>query len=379
MNVPSKSSYQSTCVTRTVQSIDKDKQKNAGVRRYNTVSGRVTASCCNAQPVVCNPPTTGDITPSNCSSDGQYITTCDYTVNSSGGTLFQWFYESPLGSPRVALVDGPIVSGSQTQTLRIGANSEPEACPSVKVYCIVTNNCGSTQSTNAQIVGGCVVLPTNTTRCNNPTAGNITSSNFSYANYQLYTITTGDYTVNSSGGTSFQWYYETPRERTRRPIVDNSAISGSQTPTIRLSANSFDNCEQTFPIYCIVTNSCGSSQSTDAQIVGGCVILCPKPSVGDITSSNCSYVAQTDTTTCDYTVDSSDGTSFQWFYYLDFSSPQEFVDGPNVSGSQTQTITLSASPNGNCVPFSFFCNVTNSCGTTRSPESELVGGCPILD
>ncbi len=32
MNVPSKSSYQSTCVTRTVQSKNKTKQKNAGVK-----------------------------------------------------------------------------------------------------------------------------------------------------------------------------------------------------------------------------------------------------------------------------------------------------------------------------------------------------------
>lgn len=155
MNVPSKCSYQSTCVTRTVQSIDKDKQKNAGVRRYNTVSNRVTATCCDAPPS-CFPPTTGDITPSNCSSDGQYITTCDYTVNSSGGTSFQWFYILQSNPPQ-PFVDGPNISGSQTPTLTMSANSE-ESCSTTIIYCIVSNSCGSVQINLDGVVGGCPIV-----------------------------------------------------------------------------------------------------------------------------------------------------------------------------------------------------------------------------
>jgi len=157
MNVPSKSSYQSTCVTRTVQSIDKDKQKNAGVRSYNTVSKRVASTCCNAQPVVCNPPTTGDITPSNCAFDQEtQITTCDYTVNSSDGTSFQWFYISG-SNPSLPFIDGPNISGSQTQTLRMGA-VELDQCTINSIYCIVTNNCGSVQINLDGVIGGCPII-----------------------------------------------------------------------------------------------------------------------------------------------------------------------------------------------------------------------------
>ena len=156
MNVPSKCSYQSTCVTRTVQSIDKDKQKTAGVRRYNTLSKKVTATCCDASPS-CFPPTTGDIIPSNCSSDGEYITTCDYTVNSSGGTSFQWFYISGTHPPQ-PFIDGPNISGSQTPTLRMKASSEGDVCPAVDIYCIVTNNCGSVQINLDEVIGGCPIV-----------------------------------------------------------------------------------------------------------------------------------------------------------------------------------------------------------------------------
>ena len=158
MNVPSKSSYQSTCVTRTVQSIDKDKQKNAGVRRYNSVSGRVTATCCDSSSS-CLLPTTGDITPSNCSSDGHYITTCDYTVNSSGGTSFQWYYSIPAqGDVPVAFVDGPNISGSRTPTLTLSATDRFQVCQRVNIFCIVTNNCGSVQINLPGVVGGCPIL-----------------------------------------------------------------------------------------------------------------------------------------------------------------------------------------------------------------------------
>jgi Flp pilus assembly protein TadG len=156
MNVPSKCSYQSTCVTRTVQSIDKDKQKNAGVRRYNIVSKRVTSTCCDASSS-CFPPTTGDITPSNCSSDGQYITTCDYTVNSSGGTSFQWYYILQSNPPQ-PFIDGPNISGSQTPTLRMSATDQVDTCLISNIYCIVTNSCGSVQISLDQVVGGCPIV-----------------------------------------------------------------------------------------------------------------------------------------------------------------------------------------------------------------------------
>ena len=107
----------------------------------------------------CSLPTVGDITPSNCSSDGQYITTCDYTVNSSGGTSFQWYYSIPAqGNVPVAFVDGPNISGSQTPTLRMSATDRFIVCQRVDIWCIVSNNCGSVQINLDGVVGGCPIL-----------------------------------------------------------------------------------------------------------------------------------------------------------------------------------------------------------------------------
>lgn len=143
MNVPSNSSYQSTCVTRTVQSINKSKMKAAGVFKYGCPQ--------------CYPPTAGGITSSNCVFDEETdITTCDYTVASSGGTSFQWFYISGSNPPQ-PFVNGANISGSQTQTLRMGA-VESDTCIISSIYCIVTNNCGSAQSSNAAVVGGCPIV-----------------------------------------------------------------------------------------------------------------------------------------------------------------------------------------------------------------------------
>jgi len=142
------------CPQRTVQNIDKYKQKNAELRRYNTVSGRVTSQCCITP---CILPTAGAITTSNCVFVQEtYITTCDYTVASSGGTSFQWFYISGSNPPQ-PFVNGTNISGSQTQTLRMGA-VESDTCIISSIYCIVTNNCGSVQSSNAAIVGGCPIV-----------------------------------------------------------------------------------------------------------------------------------------------------------------------------------------------------------------------------
>jgi hypothetical protein len=117
--------------------------KAAGVFKYGCAS--------------CYPPTAGNITSSNCSFDGQYITTCDYTVNYSAGDSFQWFYERPPGTTPVAFVNGANISGSQTPTLRMGATDQFDICQAVNIYCIVSNTCGSVQSNNAAVVGGCPI------------------------------------------------------------------------------------------------------------------------------------------------------------------------------------------------------------------------------
>lgn len=126
------------------------------IRMVYKNKGLVKKGCCVV--ANCPPPTVGNITSSNCVFDGQYTTTCDYTVNSSGGTSFQWYYAVAPSYDPVAFVNGPRISGSQTPTLRMGATDQPISCLNSNIYCIVTNSCGSVQINNAPIVGGCPIV-----------------------------------------------------------------------------------------------------------------------------------------------------------------------------------------------------------------------------
>ena len=138
MNVPN-----STCVTRTVQSINKYKQKNAGIRRCNQVTS----------PCLVPLPTAGLVTVNNCRSSGNFSlpTTCDYTVQYSNGTSFQWYYIG-LGNP-VAFTDNANVSGSHTPILSLNTGNCPPSITPAYIFCIVTNSCGSATSQYASISG----------------------------------------------------------------------------------------------------------------------------------------------------------------------------------------------------------------------------------
>lgn len=76
-----------------------------------------------------------------------------------------------------------------------------------------------------------------------------------------------------------------------------------------------------------------------------------------------------------YTVDQTNGTSFQWFYILDETSTL-LSDGPNVSGSQTPTLLIKTKTT-DCPPVSqtrfFVCNVSNNCGTAGSQPITTLG------
>jgi len=108
-----------TCPQRTVQSIDKNKMKNAGVRK------------CVCHPVICPPPTAGNIV--------NHLKT--HTVTFTNGTSFQWWYL--VGSTPVKFVDGNGVSGSTTSVLTINQQMEGNL---FTIYCIVSNVCGSATS-----------------------------------------------------------------------------------------------------------------------------------------------------------------------------------------------------------------------------------------
>jgi hypothetical protein len=133
------------CPQRTVQSINKDKQKNAEIRRVNS-------QCCA---IPCILPTAGIITTTDLGPTGDptYDTLYSYTVDQTNGTSFQWFYM--LGDTSTLLSDGGNISGSQTQILLVKTRTTD--CPPViqarYFVCNVSNNCGSAGSQPIIVLG----------------------------------------------------------------------------------------------------------------------------------------------------------------------------------------------------------------------------------
>jgi hypothetical protein len=116
------------CPQRTVQSINKFKQKNAENKR---------CVC----PPLCPLPSATAVTQTGPRS---------YTVLQSGGTSFQWWY---IFKGFEYQLNGPGITGSTTPTITF--NFEAQG-PFLTIYCIVSNQCGSATSPGilAQIGGG---------------------------------------------------------------------------------------------------------------------------------------------------------------------------------------------------------------------------------
>lgn len=247
MNVPSKSSYQSTCVTRTVQSIDKFKQKNAGIKKC----------LCYLPPPPCIVPTLSGVTATNTQTGVQY------TVTLTGSpTTVQWWYM--IGEGNAPFVDNPpSVSGSQTTQLILNTSFYNGKT----IFCLARNPCNPSEIFPSIVSGyykiGCGPYPT---------VGNILRSNCRPSSDPVYT-TRCDYTVQYSNGTSFQWYYGAGQIFRPFALVDDAYVSGSQTPTVSLNTTvPMLGCGGIQTIfYCIVTNSCGSTQSNNsADLLDGC-------------------------------------------------------------------------------------------------------------
>ena len=106
MNVPSRSAYQSTCVTRTVSSIDKNKMKLAGIKK-----------CVCPPPIdICIPPTMSISVVTN----GSFFV-CTVTITGLPISV-QWYYNTGSGPTKdsTPFIDNPPnVSGSTTTQLTL--------------------------------------------------------------------------------------------------------------------------------------------------------------------------------------------------------------------------------------------------------------------
>lgn len=125
MNVPSRSAYQSTCVTRTVSSIDKDKMKLAGIKK-----------CVCPPPIdICITPTMSNIT---VVTNGSFFV-CTVTITGSPISV-QWYYITgvePSKSNNPFIDNPPNVSGSTTTQLTL----DSALYSGFKIVCIGPDPC----------------------------------------------------------------------------------------------------------------------------------------------------------------------------------------------------------------------------------------------
>lgn len=111
---------------------------------------------------------------------------------------------------------------------------------------------------------GCCVVPP-LPPCVPPTAGAVTVNTILPPDSDRL-IT--DSTVTYTNGTSFQWWFGTPLQGggyLYAPFVDQKNVMGSTTPTL-ITVVDRANPPAGRPVYCIVTNACGSAKSATVFI-----------------------------------------------------------------------------------------------------------------
>lgn len=224
--------------------------------------GLVKNGCCVVQPPPpCVVPTLSGITFTN--NGG----TQSYTVTLTGSQIaVQWYYFIPgsdqFSFPRPFL-DNPIsVSGSQTTTLIL----TPPAYNGYTIFCSGRNPCSEDNTFFGTIRSGQYTIGCGPS----PVITGITKSNCSPNSDPVYT-TTCDYTLQYSNGTTFQWLYTTKDFNKPQLFVDGIHVSGSQTPTITLNTSTTIPSCSILSVYCVVTNSCGSTESNNIlTLLSGC-------------------------------------------------------------------------------------------------------------
>jgi hypothetical protein len=156
----------------------------------------------------------------------------------SGVLTYQWYKTGPT----TAMVDGGRVSGSQTDTLII---TNYQASDAHGYYVTVTNDCGTSQSTTA----------------------NLTTCNLSIAQQPAPVALPSDQTASFSvtaGGTgpfTYQWY------KGATPLTDAGKVSGSHAATLQIASVRLQDEGQ---YHCVVTSACGSLSSANAALTTTC-------------------------------------------------------------------------------------------------------------
>jgi hypothetical protein len=157
-------------------------------------------------------------------------------------------------------------------------------------------------------------------------------------------------------------------------VLASFALSGPIKPQLDQSNETYEIIQQGEKPYVIQPPIGGTTVDSCVCSSGG---SCVPPTAGAVTLTDLGPISDpTYDTLFSYTVDQTNGTSFQWFIIFRDTTTQ-LSDGGNVSGSQTPTLVVKTKTIG-CPPIIqpryFYCVVSNNCGSAVS-ENALVQGC----
>ena len=205
------------------------------------------------------------------------------------------------------------ISGATNNSYTISSTSSSD---STSYYCIATNTCGTKTSTTAFLT---VNQPPKITS----QSGSTSVCKGSSANFSV--------TASGTSPLSYQWYF------------NNNKISGATTANYTISST---NSGSAGNYYCIVSNSCGNATTSTYNL-----IINDKPVINAQTVNTTICAGQT--MVMSVTASGSGTLTYQWY-----------KNSSVISGATNSSYTITSAGSGDST--SYYCAVTNSCGTTNS-------------
>ncbi len=253
-----------------------------------------------------------------------------FSVAATGGTLtYQW------QKGTVNLANGGNISGATTATLSVSPATSTDA----GLYrCVITNNCGSLTSAQANLTINVPVITTQPPATNGCAGGS------------------ASITVAASGANlTYQW------KKGATVLANSGRVSGATSPTLTISGLvAADAGNYT----CVVTSPCGSVTSSAAALgVNTPLVITVQPVPLNLCQNGTGFLQVAAT---------GGGLTYRWQ-----RDGVNLNDDGQISGSRAALLTISAGGFSGNLNGSYRCVVTNACGSVTSNSAAVAVYLPV--
>ena len=257
------------------------------------------------------------------------------SISASGaGLSYQWFKGA------IPLSNGGNISGANTPTLTL--NPITLSDDGTDYYCEISGNCSPSVTTNlASIIVN----------------ENITINTQPIATQSLCIGDSVTFSISASGaGLSYQWY------NGATALIDDTFISGATSSSLSISSISLVNASTEY--YCIVSGASPCNQvSSDFSIL----IVNDTPTITlepQITQTVCAGES------VNFMINATGGNLvYQWY-----KGSTPLVDGGNIIGSNTSTLSLNSTTPGDSAT-DYYCIVSNGC----NPDATTINATLVVN